>query len=54
MNASEETSRDDLVSFAKSLNKEQADILILNLPKVIAILEAQGERFQQIQFRRIG
>ena len=54
MNAAGDTSRDDLLDFVKGLNKDQADILILNLPKAIAILEAQGERFQQIQFRRIG
>ena len=43
-----------LLKFVKGLNKEQADLLIAHLPTVIAILEAQGERFLRIPFQRTG
>ena len=57
MNANGQGSKNDpggLLKFIKGLNKEQADLLIAHLPTVIAILEAQGERFLRIQFQRTG
>ena len=52
MNAASNVILDDLQRFARSLTKEQADLLIAHLPTVIAILEEQGERFLRIQFQR--
>ena len=57
MNAIGQGSTNDpgvLLKFVKGLNKEQADLLMPHLPTVIAILEAQGERFLRIPFQRTG
>ena len=54
MNATSHVILDDLQRFARSLTKEEADLLIAHLPTVIAILEEQGERFLRIQFQQTG
>ena len=54
MNATGNVILEDLHRFVRSLNKEEADILIAHLPTVIAILEEQAEHSLQKQFLQTG
>jgi hypothetical protein len=54
MSASGNVILEDLHRFVRSLNREEADILIAHLPTVIAILEGQSEPSLQKQFLQTG
>ena len=54
MNATGEDFRNDLLQFARSLSKEQADNIMRSLPQVIALLEEPMPHYLQELFLRTG